>query len=209
MTRKLISPSGLSRLTVLGILILSFVAGAQAQTYKDSIIEFRKQYIRELLAETNGPVKSSQAKNFSFFPTDRSYCVWADFKETPGTLPFMVPTHSGKSRPYKEYGTLTFYIHDTMQVLHVYQSMELLKDAKYKSYLFLPFRDMTNYEATYGGGRYIDLMLDDVKSGRVLLDFNKAYNPYCAYTDGYSCPIPPDENRLHIEITVGEKTFIQ
>lgn len=196
-------------LVIGSLFFMSAAAKVSGQTYRDSILEYRKKYISELTVEAGGPLKASQTKNVTFFPPDRSYCVWADFKETPGTQPFLVPTHSGKSKPYKEYGTLSFRIHDSAYVLHVYQSMELLKNPKYKSYLFLPFKDMTNYDLTYGGGRYIDLMLDDVSTGRVLLDFNKAYNPYCAYVDGFSCPIPPDENRLHVEIPVGEKVFVQ
>jgi len=190
------------------MLPLAFSVQGQT-TYRDSIAEFRKKYISDLVAESGGPVKANQAKNFTFFPADRSYCVWADFKETPGAVPFMIPTHSGKFKPYKEYGKLTFHIHDTMLTLSIYQSIDLLKDAQYKNYLFLPFKDLTNYELTYGGGRYIDLVLSDIKNNKVLIDFNKAYNPYCAYADGYSCPIPPDENRLHIEILAGEKMFIQ
>jgi uncharacterized protein (DUF1684 family) len=74
--------------------------------------------------------------------------------------------------------------------------------------LFVPFKDRTNYDATYGGGRYIDLSTKDIVNGRILLDFNKCYNPYCAFADGFNCPIPPDENSLPIEIAAGEKTFI-
>ena len=60
---------------------------------------------------------------------------------------------------------------------------------------------------TYGGGRYIDLTITDIKNNLIELDFNKCYNPYCAYSDGYSCPIPPDENNLKIKIEAGEKKF--
>jgi hypothetical protein len=67
---------------------------------------------------------------------------------------------------------------------------------------------MTNYETTYGGGRYIDLSLKDIKEGKITLDFNKCYNPYCAYSDGFSCPIPPSENYLSTEIRAGEKVFV-
>ena len=154
-------------------------------------------------------MKPNQVGGITFFTPDKSYCVWADFKETPGSVPFMIETHSGKKKPYREYGVLTFSIHDTVLTLHVYQGLDLVQDAAYKDYLFIPFTDETNYETTFAGGRYIDLAINDIKDNKVLLDFNKCYNPYCAYADGYSCPIPPRENRISIEIPVGEKMFQQ
>ncbi len=193
---------------LLCILLVVSSAAASGQSYRDTIAAFRKKYTEELLADKRAPVRGSQVNKLNFFPPDRSYCVWADFKETPGSTPFMVPTHSGKQKPYRQYGTLTFRLQETEYVLHVYQGMDLLKDTVYKDYLFLPFRDRTNYEATYGGGRYIDLDIKDINGNKVLLDFNKCYNPYCAYADGFNCPIPPEENTLPIEIKAGEKMFI-
>lgn len=182
---------------------------AKGKTYTDSIAEFRKHYIADLLADARSPIKHAQVKNISFFPADHAYCVLAAFSASPGSVPFKIPTHSGKEKPFKEYGTLTFTLKGTPCTLHVYQSIDLMNNAAHKDYLFVPFNDMTNYETTYGGGRYIDLSIPDIKDGKVWLDFNKCYNPYCAYADGYSCPIPPDENHLHIEIPAGEKMFVQ
>ena len=91
----------------------------------------------------------------------------------------------------------------------MYQSVDMLNDAAHKDDLFVPFTDESNYETTYGGGRYIDLSIKDIKDNRIPLDFNKCYNPYCAYADGFSCPIPPKENSLHMEINAGEKVFQQ
>jgi uncharacterized protein (DUF1684 family) len=78
---------------------------------------------------------------------------------------------------------------------------------KYSDLLFLPFTDETNGKTTYGGGRYIDVSIKDIKNGFLALDFNKAYNPYCAYSNGYRCPVPPEENDLQLEILAGEKLF--
>ena len=78
---------------------------------------------------------------------------------------------------------------------------------QYRDYLFLPFKDPTNGKASYGGGRYLDLKTGDLKSGTAIIDFNKAYNPWCAYADGFSCPIPPAANHLAVEIHAGEKNF--
>src|SRR4051812_16102528 len=105
------------------LLCLPVVSGAQ--NYADSIQQFRKQYIKELLAEKRHPITASQVKNLGFFKPDRSYSVWASFAETPGSVPFLIPTHSGKQKPFREYGVLTFYIRDTMYKLHAYQSVDL------------------------------------------------------------------------------------
>ena len=192
-------------------LLLFFCCACQmhAQTYEDTILAFRKTYVKELLEDKRAPIKPSQVSSLSFFKPDRSYCVWATFTETPGTVPFMIETHSGKKKPFREYGILTFTIHDTPLTLHIYQSVDLLQDEAHKDDIFVPFNDETNYVTTYAGGRYIDLSVKDIVDGRLLLDFNKCYNPYCAYADGYSCPIPPRENRLTIEVPAGEMLFQQ
>ncbi len=190
------------------LLLATCSLSARGQIYGDTIAAFRKKYVAELLEDKRAPIKASQVKDLSFFAADRSYCVWATVKETPGSVPFKIPTHSGKLKPYRQYATLTFKLKGTDYTLHAYQGIDLVKDTAYVDYLFVPFKDHTNYESTYGGGRYIDLSIKDIVSGKILLDFNKCYNPYCAYADGFNCPIPPDENLLPVEITAGEKTFI-
>ncbi len=82
-----------------------------------------------------------------------------------------------------------------------------MNDPTYKNYLFLPFTDLTSGEESYGGGRYIDLETTDIFNNKVIIDFNKAYNPYCAYASGYNCPIPPRENDLPVAVKAGEMNF--
>ncbi|MFT4762129.1 MAG: hypothetical protein ACI9LN_004113, partial [Saprospiraceae bacterium] len=65
----------------------------------------------------------------------------------------------------------------------------------------------TNSETTYGGGRYLDFKTTDIVDGKMTIDFNKTYNPWCHYSDGYNCPIPPKENHLEVEIVAGERNF--
>ncbi|MEI9956742.1 MAG: DUF1684 domain-containing protein [Ferruginibacter sp.] len=91
--------------------------------------------------------------------------------------------------------------------LTVYQSKSLTKNDQYKDYLFIPFTDATSGDESYGSGRYIDILTTDIKNNTVTIDFNKAYNPYCAYTTGYNCPIPPRENYLIVAVKAGEKSF--
>jgi uncharacterized protein len=177
------------------------------QSYADSILKFREQYTKELLEDKRSPIKQWQVKSLSFYKPDHKYCAWADFTETPDSKPFLIQTHSGKQKPYREYGAISFTIGDTKHIMHIYQSIDLIKEDAHKDYLFIPFNDETNYETTFAGGRYIDLSIKDIINNMVLIDFNKCYNPYCAYADGYSCPIPPNENFLHIRIEAGEKAF--
>ena len=82
-----------------------------------------------------------------------------------------------------------------------------MNDEKYKNYLFVPYTDLTSGNKSYGGGKYLDFMMEDIQNNMLLIDFNKAYNPYCAYTSGYNCPIPPRENNLLIAIKAGEMNF--
>lgn len=188
-------------------LVLTITACAHAQTYKDSIETYRKQYVKELLADKRSPIKAADVKYMHFFPADHAYCVWGDVTLSPGSKPFLINTHSGKQKPFKEYGTITFKIKDTMQTLHIYQMVDMMSGKPTSDELFVPFNDMTNYETTYAGGRYIDLFEKDMVNNQLLIDFNKCYNPYCAFADGFSCPIPPDENHLKIAVTAGEMMF--
>jgi uncharacterized protein (DUF1684 family) len=118
-----------------------------------------------------------------------------------------MPTHSGKTKKYRQYGVARFIINDTVASLCIYQNLKLLEEEKYKNHLFIPFTDGTSYIESYAGGRYIDLETTDIKNGKLLIDFNKCYNPYCAYSTGYNCPVPPVENRLQVAIMAGEKMY--
>ena len=106
---------------------------------------------------------------------------------------------------YKKYGELHFTIDEVAYKLNVYQSMDLKKKKEYKNHLFLPFSDLTNGKESYIGGRYIDIEIQDAAVWEI--DFNKAYNPYCAYNHKYSCPIVPLENDLEVAIYAGVKKF--
>jgi uncharacterized protein (DUF1684 family) len=140
-----------------------------------------------------------------FFEPDTNYRVWARLDRTPDALPFQMPTSTDEQAAERVYGILSFTLGGSSYQLEVYQSPELVLEAGYEDYLFLPFSDRTNGTGTYAGGRYIDLRIPEGDS--ILLDFNKAYNPYCAYNPKYSCPLVPEVNRLEIEIPAGVKAF--
>jgi uncharacterized protein (DUF1684 family) len=196
------------RKTALLLLLCSFTVYSYARTYKDSIADFRSQYKSAFLEDKRSPLKASDTSFLRFYPTDHSYCVLANLKLTADAKPFAIPTHSGKTKNYVQYGLLIFKLRGKEYTLHVYQGIDLIaKDPKFKDYLFIPFTDETNYTETFGGGRYLDLSVSDIKNNQMVLDFNKCYNPYCAFADGFSCPIPPKENALPVKIKAGEKLF--
>ncbi len=205
---------------VLFLLGAMLATGAMAQknvraAYKDSIATFRILYKADFLKEERSPFfhHPKCVDSLRFFDADMDYRVWADIELTPESVPFDMPTTSGKLKPHKQYGILSFTLKGKPYRLSLYQNLNLLKDAKYKNELFLPFKDHTNSVTTYGGGRYIDLQLGDIVKDpatgkiRILVDFNKCYNPYCAYKDGYNCPIPPSENYLTLPVKAGEKIY--
>ncbi|MCB0475507.1 MAG: DUF1684 domain-containing protein, partial [Flavobacteriaceae bacterium] len=99
----------------------------------------------------------------------------------------------------------TFELNGQSLKLHVYQNQELIKQAEYENHIFIPFTDLSSGNESYGGGRYIDLEIP--RGDTLVIDFNKAYNPYCAYNHKYSCPIPPRENSLPVAIHAGVKAF--
>lgn len=180
---------------------------AGAQTYNDSIAAHRRQYKNEFITEERSPLKGNDTAYLQFYKPDIQYRITAQITLTPDSKPFEMPTHSGKTKTFKQYGIVSFTIHDTTLTLQVFQNLKLLEDPKYKDHLFIPFTDLTTYEETYGGGRYLDLSTTDIRHGKLVIDFNKCYNPYCAYAGGYNCPIPPVENRLKVAVKAGEKLY--
>ncbi len=168
-----------------------------------------KKFQKELNAEYRNPKETplrggnfTRFKAHPFFPVDMKYRITAQFTKTENAEPFGLPTSSGKTKVYKEYGKAYFKLDGKPYTLTLYQSMDLIKQEKYKDYLFLPFRDATNGKETYGGGKYMDLTIP--KGNTIILDFNKSYQPYCAYNAyDYNCPVVPEENRLPVEIRAG------
>ncbi len=189
---------------VIGVLVLflSFCLNGQTQ---QSAAEFQK----ELNADYKNPEKSplkSKAKRFKghdFFSIDSVYIVNAKFVRAINPLPFKMETSTTRLPTYEKYGEAHFEINGVKMKLNIYQSHSLREIEEYKNHLFLPFTDLTNGEESYIGGRYIDVEIPE--GDTIIIDFNKAYNPYCAYSKNYSCPIPPEENNLKVKIFAGVK----
>ena len=157
---------------------------------------------------SKSPLKPKDLKKFEgldFFPFDSAFVVKATLKRTPDSEWFNMRTTTDRISKERVYGVLSFQLKGISYQLNVYQGEENLETEGMEDYLFLPFFDNTNGDTTYGGGRYIDLAIPD---GNVMtIDFNKAYNPYCAYNEKYSCPIVPRANYLNLEVTAGVKKF--
>lgn len=111
-----------------------------------------------------------------------------------------VPTSDGRERVYRRAGRVRFAVDGEEAELTLFSV-----PGHEEGGLFLPFRDATSGDETYGAGRYLDL--DSPQEGRVRVDFNLAYNPFCAYDEAYSCPLPPPENWLRVPIRAGEKAY--
>ncbi len=178
-----------------------------SQTGKD-YVNALKTYQRNYVA-THEVVKSAAKKHFRFYPVAESFKIQCRFEKSTDTSIVAMKT-SGTKIPQKDfvrYGTIHFTVNDTALTLTVYRSKALENNPQYGRYLFIPFTDATTGDETYGSGRYIDIFTYDIKNDTVVIDFNKAYNPYCAYSTGYNCPIPPRENLLTVAIKAGEKVF--
>jgi uncharacterized protein len=178
-----------------------------AQTYQESIIKHHQGYKDDFLKEERSPIKLGDIQYLDFFEIDSTFRVKCTFTKTNSQSTFTIPTVDGKQNEYFKYGILSFEIKGEKLQLNVYQSLGLMRIPKYKNYLFIPFKDVTSGKETYGGGRYLDIETTDIQGDVVILDFNKAYNPYCAFGNGFSCPIPPKENHLKARIEAGEKNF--
>lgn len=144
-------------------------------------------------------------KSFHYFDVDENFYVKTKFTVDTTHPPFEMPTTTERRPIYRIYGHINFKINDTLQSLIAYQNMGHRHHPEYGNYLFIPFTDLTNGILTYGGGRYLDINIPT--SDSLFLDFNEAYNPYCAYAKRWSCPLVPFDNHMDIKITAGEKKY--
>jgi len=194
-------------LAVLGLIIYS-VSGTQPaqvldEAYLGRIREARRQKDQTLHKATDSPIPEAQRATFAglrYFAPVAGFRVMARLTRQPVLLPQPLAMSLGAPESYQRWGTAEFELNGKPQKL------TLLQKAGDKQ-LFVPFTDPTNGEQTYGAGRYIDVPLPPAEANEVELDFNQAYNPYCAYNHAYSCPLPLAENRLTVPVAAGEQAF--
>ncbi|HEX9124501.1 MAG TPA: DUF1684 domain-containing protein [Actinomycetota bacterium] len=165
--------------------------------------EFRRDKDEFFRHHPQSPLTPEQRATFeglSYFPEDPTIVIRAPLDaDVDRDEPIVMQTSTGGTQEYRRAGIVRFQIDGQAAQVTLYASPE-------QHELFLPFRDATSGRDTYGAGRYLEVEPPDA-AGTVEVDFNDAYNPYCAYNEAWSCPIPPGENWLSVPIRAGEKAF--
>ena len=189
------------------IILFLINSSAYAQNFNSKIAKHRDSYKADFIKDQNSPLKENDLQHLHFFDADSSYQITAKLSLLKNQKSFQMPTYDGTSKEFIRYAKVQFKLNGKDLELTLYRNIGLMVNPIYRNSLFLPFTDETTGITTYGGGRYIDLDIKDIKNNKITIDFNKAYNPYCAYSDGYRCPVPPEENDLQTIISAGEKNY--
>jgi uncharacterized protein len=174
--------------------------GAPEGDYTAQLTAFRDGRDRQFRDEKD-PIPAARKDKLlplPYFPADQSYVVPAQLKLADERPIVTMPTSTGTIRRYKRVGVLEFTLQNEKFSLGAF-----VEDGQPIVDLFVPFVDTTSGQETYPAGRYLDL--HPTATGFYTIDFNRAYNPYCAYNESYECPYPPPSNRLTIPIRAGEK----
>jgi uncharacterized protein len=186
--------------------ILYTIYGSKDQTtYINEIREHRDELETFMRTSPESPFADDPSKftGLKFFPADLKYKITAVLTPISDKKQVLLATNDGKEQRYREYAYAEFDhggFHNKLLIL------EVIDPGPSMGKLFLAFGDGTSAETTYGAGRYLDISKAQ-GSNTITLDFNKAYNPYCAYNDKFSCPLPPSENLLTVPIQAGEKAY--
>jgi uncharacterized protein len=188
---------------VIVIVFYSF-QGMDDSTYTAEIVREREQKDRFMKTGDDSPITDKENfKGLTYFEPDAKYRIIADLRPVENKKMVVLATNDGKEQRYLEYAYADFLLDGVKNSLLI---LELIDMGPNRGKLFLAFGDETSAIETYGAGRYLDLTKVPGASS-ITLDFNKAYNPYCAYNATFSCPLPPRENLLKIPIRAGEKNF--
>jgi len=189
------------------VLLFVTLSASACHPFVKETFQRREVYKSEFLTDERSPLEEADLKWLDFFPPNKKAVVKAKFVLTPESPNFELPTYSGMTRTYRKWGDAYFKWGEDSVRLSLFENIKLRTIPEYTDYLFLPFTDNTNDITTYGGGRYLDLSKKDTEDGSITIDFNRCYNPWCAFSDGFNCPIPPAENYLPYSIEAGEKKF--
>lgn len=185
------------------------MAGTPAdQDYVKSIELMRHEKDHWLRTDPHSPLPGSARATFEglgYFPADSHYRFRVMLRRYPTAEPVVLATSKGVPRQMVRYGYFEFELDGGTHRLDVYKVAPAPGHHHEDRNLFVPFRDATSGKETYGAARYLDIEED--ASGEHVLDFNLAYNPYCAYSEDYVCPFPPRDNWLTVPIRAGEKNF--
>lgn len=172
-------------------------------SYADETKRWRKEKDAYFGSSDDSPIPHGERHSFiglDYFEPDERYRLSLNLHRYADPLVVTMVTSKGTQQRFHRYGYFEFEMQGKRVQLQAYRSAERADE-----HLFVPFRDGTSGKESYGASRYIDLDLSPGDS--YILDFNKAYNPYCAYSDDYVCPLPPRENSLDVELRAGEKKY--
>ncbi|ELR69456.1 hypothetical protein C900_04988 [Fulvivirga imtechensis AK7] len=185
---------------IIVVIIIYSLNGESPEAYQKTIIKAREKQDSFMRNSEESPFvqHNVQYHGLHYFEPDLKYKINARFESIADKKIRKLPTSDNLEKEYLEYGYAHFELGGRKEKLLILENVK-------EKLLFLAFGDATSANETYGGGRYLEVTHDG--SNSILLDFNKAYNPYCAYTEGYSCPLPPRENLLEVAIKAGEKNY--
>jgi len=174
--------------------------------WKQNLEREREEKDRFFLEHPQSPLsfrERSEFKGLAYFPPNPDYLFELKLHEHREKKTIKIAYTKGNEREFLRWGEFRFKINGQEQILQAY------KGSPIEETLFVPFKDGTSGKETYGAGRYIDLDPDTDRTidGKWILDFNKAYNPWCVYSEAYTCPFVPPENWLKVPIYAGEKNY--
>lgn len=172
--------------------------------YARQVEEFRRSKDHILRTDPDSPISQRHAfQGLEYFPPDPKFRVKARFVGDPRPQPLRMVTSKGVEQDYLRVGHFEFALEGQPLRLAAYRSARTHGHGDES--LFVPFRDATSGKESYGAARYLDIPQGPPQE--YILDFNMGYNPYCAYSEDYVCPLPPQENWLSVAIRAGEKAW--
>lgn len=194
----------IAAVALVAILIYS-VGGGSSDKYNAQILQERTDKDRYMQTSEESPFAGlpDEFSPLKYFPPNERYRIIATLRPVEERKVRVLTTSDANEARYLEYAWAEFDLDDRKNRLLI---LEVMEDGPEKGKLFLAFGDQTSANETYGAGRYLDVRKVP-GSATVELDFNKAYNPFCAYNESYSCPFPPPENLLEVAIRAGEKDY--
>jgi uncharacterized protein len=188
------------------------VISCQMESHDPYVLKVKRdRFIKDsfLKGSNESPLDENEKKDLialDYYAPDANYDVKGrlEFYSVPKSV--KIQRTNEEPEEYYNLGQVVFNLNGKENKLSVYQRARFIKDTAFANELFCPFTDETNGKGTYKSGRFLDLKLHP-GSKEIEIDFNYAYNPYCAYNHGYSCPVPPAENHLDLKVEAGEKNY--
>ncbi len=189
---------------IIGVFVYAFIGKRNVNNYEQKIEDQRLAKDEVFRTDDQSPLSDDEKLTFEglqYYPVEPKYRVKAKVELLPEFEKVNLQMSDSTSETFRKYGYANFQIDDKPCRLLVLKPDSGVDE----NYLFIPFYDATSADETYGAGRYVEPTV--INDEYIEIDFNKAYNPYCAYNHHYYCPIPPKENKLPVRIKAGEKKF--